>query len=166
MKFELDQIRKIYFLGIGGIGMSALARYFRSKGIAIYGYDKTPSALTDELMDEGMVIHFADDPSVIPADIDLIIYTPAVPKELREFKFLKESGIPMLKRSQVIGKITEGKMTVAVAGTHGKTSISSLIAHILKSADYPSDCPDRGNQQKLPVELYQCRQGRYHGRGS
>jgi UDP-N-acetylmuramate--alanine ligase len=137
MMFGPDHIRKIYFLGIGGIGMSALARYFLAKGIIIYGYDKTPSVLTDELMNEGMVIHFRDDPSAIPSDTDLIIYTPAVPRELGEFKFLEESGIPMLKRSQVVGKITEGKMTVAVAGTHGKTSISSLIAHILKSAGYP-----------------------------
>lgn len=137
MKFEPEHIRKIYFLGIGGIGMSALARYFRSKGIAIHGYDKTPSALTDELISEGMAIHFSDDPSCIPGDTGLVIYTPAVPQELDEFKYLMDSGIPMYKRSQVVGRITEGKMTVAVAGTHGKTSISSLIAHILKSADYP-----------------------------
>jgi UDP-N-acetylmuramate--alanine ligase len=137
MIFGPDHIKKIYFLGIGGIGMSALARYFLSKGIIIHGYDKTPSILTDELMNEGMFIHFTDDPSAIPADTDLIIYTPAVPRELGEFKFLMESGIPMLKRSQVVGEITEGKMTVAVAGTHGKTSISSLVAHILKSAGYP-----------------------------
>jgi UDP-N-acetylmuramate--alanine ligase len=137
MKFELDQIRKIYFLGIGGIGMSALARYFQAKGREIHGYDKTPSVLTDELMNKGMVIHFNDDPSKIPGEVDLVIYTPAVPQGLEEYKFLKESGIPMFKRSQVVGKITEGKMTVAVAGTHGKTSISSLIAHVLKSADYP-----------------------------
>jgi len=137
MKVELDQIRKIYFLGIGGIGMSALARYFQVKGLIIHGYDKTPSALTSELMNEGMIIHFEDDPSMVPCDIDLVIYTPAVPQGLEEYKFLKESGIPMFKRSQVIGQITEGKMTVAVAGTHGKTSISSLIAHILKNAGYP-----------------------------
>lgn len=117
--------------------MSALARYFQSKGVFIYGYDKTPSALTDELQKEGMIIHFTDDPYKVPGDIDLVIYTPAVPQELGEFKFLKESGIPMLKRSQIVGEITEDKMTIAVAGTHGKTSISSLIAHILKSASYP-----------------------------
>jgi UDP-N-acetylmuramate--alanine ligase len=117
--------------------MSALARYFRSKGSAIYGYDKTPTALTDELISEGMVIHFNDDPSAIPPDVGLIVYTPAIPQELEEYKFLKASGILMLKRSQVTGCITEGKMTVAVAGTHGKTSISTLIAHILKSSDFP-----------------------------
>lgn len=117
--------------------MSALARYFQAKGVFIYGYDKTPSALTDELQKEGMIIHFTDDPYKVPGDIDLVIFTPAVPQELGEFKFLKDSGIPMLKRSQIVGEITEDKMTIAVAGTHGKTSISSLIAHILKSASYP-----------------------------
>ena len=137
MKFEADKIRKIFFLGLGGIGMSAMARYFQSKGIAIHGYDKTPSALTDELMQEGMIIHFNDDPSQIPGDIDLVIFTPAVPKTLEEYKFIQESGIPMLKRAQVTGKITEGKTTVAVAGTHGKTSISSLTAHILMQAGFP-----------------------------
>jgi UDP-N-acetylmuramate--alanine ligase len=137
MMFEPDKIRKIYFLGIGGIGMSALARYFRAKGIAIYGYDKTPSALTNELSVEGMFIHYDDSPSLIPADIDLVIFTPAVPQSLSEFKFLKESGIPMFKRAHVIGKISEGKITIAVAGTHGKTSISAMIAHILKQAGYP-----------------------------
>jgi UDP-N-acetylmuramate--alanine ligase len=117
--------------------MSALARYFRAKGIAIYGYDKTPSLLTGELTDEGMNIHFEDDPSLIPGDIDLVIYTPAVPQSLEEFKFLKGSSIPMYKRAQITGKITEGKITAAVAGTHGKTSISSMIAHILKQAGFP-----------------------------
>ena len=137
MKLEPDKIRKIYFLGIGGIGMSALARYFMAKGIAIIGYDRTPSPLTGELMNEGMKIHFEDDPSGIPDDLDLVIYTPAIPKALEEFKFLQESNIPMLKRAEVTGKITEGKVTVAIAGTHGKTSISSQVAHILKRADYP-----------------------------
>jgi len=88
MKFEPDKIRKIYFLGIGGIGMSALARYFQAKGMVIHGYDKTPSALTGELTNEGIIIHFEDDPSKIPVDIDLVIYTPAVPQSLEEFKFL------------------------------------------------------------------------------
>jgi UDP-N-acetylmuramate--alanine ligase len=137
MMSENEIIRKIYFLGIGGIGMSALARYFRAKGTIIHGYDKTPSALTSELISEGMVIHFSDDITQIPADIDMVIYTPAIPKDLNEFNFLMKSGIPMYKRSQVLGMITDGKTTVAVAGTHGKTSISSLIAHILKSAGFP-----------------------------
>lgn len=132
-----DNIRKIYFLGIGGIGMSALARYFMAKGAVIHGYDRTSTALTDSLIREGMSIHFEDDPSEIPAGIDLVIYTPAVPQSLKEFINLKESGIPMFKRAEVTGWITRGKLTVAVAGTHGKTSISSMIAHILKEAGLP-----------------------------
>jgi UDP-N-acetylmuramate--alanine ligase len=136
MKLELDKIRKIYFSGIGGIGMSALARYFHAKGADISGYDRTPTSLTSELMEEGMNIHFEDDPSAIPNDIELIIYTPAIPATLNEFRFLKDSGIPMLKRAEVTGLITADKTTIAVAGTHGKTSISTMIAHILKQADF------------------------------
>ncbi len=137
MKLQLENTRKIYFLGIGGIGMSALARYFHAKGKVIHGYDKTMTDLTRELAEEGMVIHYMDDPGMIPADIDLVIYTPAIPNTLDEFSFLKESGIPMLKRAEVTGLITSGKITVAVAGTHGKTSISSMIAHILMQAGFP-----------------------------
>jgi UDP-N-acetylmuramate--alanine ligase len=137
MKVNLDNIRKIYFLGIGGIGMSALARYFHSRGIQVAGYDKTQSELTGELMKEGMMIHFEDDPASVPADIDLVIYTPAIPKSLNEFVFMNQSGIPMLKRSEVTGLITENKKTIAIAGTHGKTSISSLVAHILYHAGFP-----------------------------
>jgi len=132
-----ENIKKIYFLGIGGIGMSALARYFRSKGIAIYGYDKTSTPLTDELASEGMLIHFDDDPAAIPADFDIAIYTPAIPKNMQEYRLLAESGKPLLKRAEVIGLITRGKTTIAVAGTHGKTSISAMTAHILHQAGYP-----------------------------
>ena len=138
MKPAPENIRKIYFLGIGGIGMSALARYFRAKGISIHGYDKTPTSLTAELESEGMIIHFKDDINLIPGDSDLVIYTPAIPKTLKEFIFLKESGIPMYKRAEVTGMVTEGKTTVAIAGTHGKTSISSLIAHLLLTAGFPA----------------------------
>lgn len=138
MMIDTGNIKKIYFLGIGGIGMSALARYFRSKGISISGYDKTPSVITDELAGEGMVIHFNDDPALIPADTDLAIYTPAIPGTLEEFRYLQNSRIPLLKRAQVTGMITEGKIVIAIAGTHGKTSISSLAAHILVKAGYPA----------------------------
>jgi UDP-N-acetylmuramate--alanine ligase len=132
-----ENIKKIYFLGIGGIGISALARYFRSKGIAICGYDKTPTPLTDELASEGMLIHFDDDPSAIPDDLDIAIYTPAVPKNMLEYRSLAESGKPLLKRAEVTGMITRGKTTIAIAGTHGKTSISAMTAHILHQAAYP-----------------------------
>jgi UDP-N-acetylmuramate--alanine ligase len=135
--FETGNIRKAYFLGIGGIGMSALARYFRARGIEIHGYDRTTTTLTAELEQEGMVIHYEDRPSLIPKNIDMIVFTPAIPTSLAEFTFLKRSGIPMFKRAEVIGLITEGKKTIAIAGTHGKTSISSLIAHILMNAGLP-----------------------------
>jgi UDP-N-acetylmuramate--alanine ligase len=114
--------------------MSALARYFKGKGIIVSGYDKTPTTLTDHLITEGMVVHFEDDIDKIPANIDLIIYTPAIPKDLNEFIHLAGSGIPMKKRSEILGELTRDKKTIAVAGTHGKTTVSALIAHLMKQA--------------------------------
>jgi UDP-N-acetylmuramate--alanine ligase len=137
MKKSLENIKHIYFLGIGGIGMSALARYFSVKGIRISGYDRTASDLTRELSEEGATIHYEDDITLIPDDIDLVIYTPAVPKDLREYETFASSKVPMYKRAQVVGMICKGKTTVAVAGSHGKTSISTLTAHILMSAGLP-----------------------------
>lgn len=120
-----------YFLGIGGIGMSALARYFHRQGHTVSGYDRTPSPLTHELEAEGIAIHYTDDPTLIPEHIDLAVYTPAVPTETAEYQHLLNKGIPLEKRSQVLGEVTRGKKCIAVAGTHGKTSTSSMIAHIL-----------------------------------
>ena len=120
-----------YFLGIGGIGMSALARYFHLQGDTVSGYDRTPSALTQQLESEGMAIHYTDNPELIPADIDLVVYTPAVPEDTAEYQYLLHKGIPIKKRSQVLGEVTRGKKCIAIAGTHGKTSISSMIAHIM-----------------------------------
>ncbi len=133
---NLSDIKSIYFLGIGGIGMSALARYFNSRGKKVSGYDRTETDLTRELSKEGIEIHFEDDPGQIPADIDLVIYTPAIPSDLKEFISLSNSGLTILKRSVVLGMITDGKKTVAVAGSHGKTSITSMIAHILFQAGF------------------------------
>ena len=120
-----------YFLGIGGIGMSALARYFKMRGDTVSGYDRTESDLTRQLVAEGIPIHYVDDPSQIPADVDLVVYTPAVPQQTAEYQYIQQKGIPMQKRSQVLGELTRGKRCLAVAGTHGKTSVSSLVAHIL-----------------------------------
>lgn len=120
-----------YFLGIGGIGMSALARFFHQRGDTVSGYDRTETPLTRQLVEEGISVHYDDDPSLIPDNIDLVVYTPAVPTETAEFKYLKQKGLPMEKRSQVLGELTRGKKCIAVAGTHGKTSTSSMIAHIL-----------------------------------
>ena len=120
-----------YFLGIGGIGMSAIARFLKKRGDQVSGYDRTESPLTQQLVAEGIPVHYTDDPSLIPADVDLVIYTPAVPVDTAEFQYFKQKGIPMEKRSQMLGELTRGKKCIAVAGTHGKTSTSSIIAHIL-----------------------------------
>jgi len=128
----------VYFLGIGGIGMSALARYFLSAGLKVSGYDKTPSALTDQLSSEGMKIHFHEDPALIPANPDLVIYTPAIPGEHAELMSLKAKGIALKKRAEVLGMISRRFKTIAVAGTHGKTTTSTMIAHILASSGVPS----------------------------
>jgi UDP-N-acetylmuramate--alanine ligase len=118
-------------LGIGGIGMSALARYFFRQGIRVSGYDKTPTELTEALQSEGMDIHFDDDIKQIPETVNLVIYTPAIPKELNEYQYFLESGIPFKKRAEILGELTRNKKTIAVAGTHGKTTVSALIAHLL-----------------------------------
>lgn len=127
-------LRVVYFLGIGGIGMSALARYLNKAGTIVHGYDKTPSALTAELMAEGISIHFEDRPDLIPADTELVVYTPAVPASLNEYTTILAKGIPMMKRSELLGKITSAKKTLAVAGTHGKTTVTTMLSHILYPA--------------------------------
>ena len=126
--------KSVYFLGIGGIGMSAIARYFHLLGARIYGYDKTPTTLTDELIAEGMTIHFEENIELIPAAIDLVVYTPAIPQAHKELRFFLEHKTPLKKRSEVLGMITDEYSTLAVAGTHGKTTTSALVAHILKTA--------------------------------
>ncbi len=128
---EIKNLHSIYFIGIGGIGMSALARYFKAKGIRVSGYDKTPTNLTQRLQSEGITIHFEDDINTIPGKIDLVIYTPAIPKNLNIYRHLAESGIPLKKRAEVLGAITKDKKTIAIAGTHGKTTVSALTAHLL-----------------------------------
>lgn len=141
MKF--DNIHIVYFLGIGGIGMSALARWFKNQGKAVYGYDLTPTALTDQLGAEGIDIHFSDDVNLIPASVKqkpenvLVVLTPAIPKDHSEWAFFRENGFDIKKRSEVLGTISQSRYTIAVAGTHGKTTTSSMIAHLLKSAGMP-----------------------------
>ena len=135
---KLEQYDSVYFLGIGGIGMSAIARWFKHKGMKVAGYDRTPTPLTHELLEEGMEIHFEDKIEFIPGYISkqktLVVFTPAIPKNHVEHTYLKSEGFTILKRSEVLGLLTKNYKTVAVAGTHGKTTTSSLIAHILKSA--------------------------------
>ncbi len=125
---------KIYFLGIGGIGMSALARWFKANGASVLGYDLVQTSLTNELTSEGINIHYTDNPNLIPSDITMVIYTPAIPESNSEFQYLRDSEIPVYKRAEIIGKLSEDLFTVAIGGTHGKTSITALTAHILKNA--------------------------------
>ncbi len=131
-ELKLDHIQRIFFLGIGGIGMSALARYFHHIGKEVFGYDKTETALTKKLVSEGMKVHYVDDVSLIPDEIDLVVYTPAIPDDLEEMVTLRASGIPMMKRSEVLGLLSKEKKTVAIAGTHGKTTTCSILSYILK----------------------------------
>lgn len=125
--------RNIYFIGIGGIGMSALARYFKFKGYKVSGYDRTPSELTAELEAEGIPVHYEDDVKAVPKgpSSTLVVYTPAVPESLQELKYVQEKNYKVVKRSRILGEITDGQTCLAVAGTHGKTTTSTLIAHIL-----------------------------------
>ena len=127
----------IYFIGIGGIGMSALARFFVAEGKTVSGYDKTPSPLTQSLIDEGIDIVFDDDPNLISEMPDIVIYTPAIPKDNFIYNHLKNKEIPFYKRSEILGEISKEFFTIAVAGTHGKTTITSLISHILKYNKLP-----------------------------
>jgi UDP-N-acetylmuramate--alanine ligase len=133
---NIKDIRHIYFIGIGGIGMSALARYFLSLGIRVSGYDKTPSPLTLELEASGMAIHYTDDLSKAPKDADAVVFTPAIPANHSELNFYRENGYPVLKRSDVLQIISEHAFNICVAGTHGKTTISTMVAHILRDTGY------------------------------
>lgn len=124
--------QNIYFLGIGGIGMSALARYFHKKGCSVSGYDKTPSPLTERLEKEGMTIHYEDNPDLIPDDIDFVVLTPAIPSDSLELNHLREKNIKIIKRAEVLGEISRHCKSIAVAGSHGKTTVTSMVTHLLK----------------------------------
>ncbi|HOF15611.1 MAG TPA: UDP-N-acetylmuramate--L-alanine ligase [Bacteroidales bacterium] len=130
-----ENIKTIYFLGIGGIGMSALARYFKEKGCYVSGYDKTPSFITNKLIEEQIDIHFDENPALIPEKVDLVIYTPAIPNSHKEYQWIKEKEIPLMKRSEVLGAISKDKFTVAIAGSHGKTSITSMSSLLLSGSN-------------------------------
>jgi len=133
---SIDAINTVYFVGIGGIGMSALARYFKARGVAVSGYDKTPTPLTKVLEAEGISIHYHEDVNLIPKQVDLVVYTPAIPAAHAELVFYKTHGYKVVKRSDVLQMITESSFNICVAGTHGKTTISTMIAHILRHTGY------------------------------
>lgn len=133
---KLSEVNNAYFIGIGGIGMSALARWFNANGTPVAGYDKTESDLTKKMVEEGIAIHYEDDLEMVGDDFKskegtLIVYTPAIPKDHTELVYFQENDFEVKKRSQVLGMITENSFTIAVAGTHGKTTTSSMIAHLL-----------------------------------
>lgn len=130
---QLSAIKNIYFIGIGGIGMSALARYFHKKGVEVHGYDKTETDLTKALIKEGMKVHYEDDVKFIPKNVDLAVWTPAVPKEMLELNYFIDKKIPLKKRAEVLGIISQSKRCIAIGGTHGKTTTTSMTAHLLRS---------------------------------
>lgn len=133
---ELKDIKAVYFIGAGGIGMSAIARYFMKRGLVVAGYDKTPSNLTHQLEKEGMVIHYEEDIAEIPhacknPETTLVVYTPAVPSRHKELVFFQENGFEVEKRAQVLGRLTQAHRGLCFAGTHGKTTTSTMCAHIM-----------------------------------
>jgi len=131
---KLEELKRIYFVGIGGIGMSALARYFNSLGIEVLGYDKVETVLTKRLVEEGMKVHYDDNVSQIPANIDLVVYTPAIPKDHKELNYFFDNNYVVEKRAAVLGIISKNRKTIGVAGTHGKTTTSTILTHILRTA--------------------------------
>ena len=131
--------KSVYFLGIGGIGMSALARYFKAKGFEVAGYDRTRSTLTGELEQEGIPVHYEDSVDLIPAsfrDVEktLVVYTPAVPSSMSEFSWFRDNGFEIMKRSQILGEVTRMQRAICVSGTHGKTTTSTMISHLLHNS--------------------------------
>jgi UDP-N-acetylmuramate--alanine ligase len=130
------QLRVLYFIGIGGIGMSAIARYYNTQGIKVTGYDKTQTELTRQLQTEGIEIHYEENLDLIPKEVDLIVYTPAVPANHKELVYYRENDYNVVKRSDVLKLITESSFNICVAGTHGKTTVSSMIAHVLRHTGY------------------------------
>jgi len=140
---DITKLNTVYFLGVGGIGMSALARYFLAQGCQVYGYDKTKTELTEQLEHEGVQIHYQEDVSFLKQIIChpersrrdvLICYTPAIPKDNKEFQYLQLNNFKLFKRSQVLGLISQNYFTIAIAGTHGKTTTSSIVAHIINES--------------------------------
>jgi UDP-N-acetylmuramate--alanine ligase len=132
----VDQFREVYFIGIGGIGMSAVARFFHSKGVTVSGYDKTPTVLTKELEASGINVHYEENIDLIPKEAQLIVYTPAVPKDHKELVYYQQRGNKVVKRSDVLQLISESSFNICIAGTHGKTTITTMVAHLLRDTGF------------------------------
>jgi len=126
----------VYFIGIGGIGMSAIARFFHAGGVKVSGYDKTETLLTKELEANGIAIHYEENVDLIPKKVDLVVYTPAIPGEHKELVFYRENGYKVVKRSDVLQIISESSFNICIAGTHGKTTITTMVAHLLRDSGF------------------------------
>jgi UDP-N-acetylmuramate--alanine ligase len=133
---RLDDIKKIYFVGIGGIGMSALARYFLSRGVAVSGYDRSSTPLTRELETAGIKVHYEENVDIIPKDTDVVVYTPAIPAMHAELVYYREHNYTVVKRSDILQWITESSFNICIGGTHGKTTVTSMTAHLLRHSGY------------------------------
>lgn len=131
---NINSLKRVYFVGIGGIGMSALARFFSQKGVVVNGYDRTETELTATLQAEGMNIHYTDDTTLLDKEAELVVYTPAIPQLHTELNWYRDNGYPVYKRSDVLQWITESYFAVTVAGTHGKTTMSTMISYLLREA--------------------------------
>jgi UDP-N-acetylmuramate--alanine ligase len=131
---DINGLKRVYFVGIGGIGMSALARFFSQKGVAVSGYDRTETDLTAKLQQEGMDIHYTDDVSLLDKEAELVVYTPAIPQAHTELNWYRNNNYPVFKRSDVLQWITESYFAITVAGTHGKTTMSTMISYLLREA--------------------------------
>ena len=128
---DYSNISRIYFIGIGGIGMSALAKYYVGKNVTVSGYDKTVTLLTQQMESDGIKIHYEDDVELLDKNAQLVVYTPAVPKDHKEFNYYLNNNYEVIKRSTLLGEITKSTFNICIAGTHGKTTISTMVAHIL-----------------------------------
>lgn len=133
---QLNDIKAVYFIGVGGIGMSALARFFNERGVKVSGYDKTVTPLTALLEEEGIEVHYKEDVELIPKDVQLVVYTPAIPKEQKEYQYYLQNGYSVVKRSDVLQIITQSSLNICVAGTHGKTTISTMTGHLLRHSGF------------------------------
>lgn len=133
---NVRNIKRVYFIGIGGIGMSALARFFKEQGTGVSGYDRTETDLTKHLVQEGIEVHYTDDTNLLDKAAELVVYTPAIPKDHKELNWYRDNNYPVYKRSDVLQWITEAMYAITVAGTHGKTTISTMIAYLLRETGY------------------------------
>ncbi|RLD82032.1 MAG: UDP-N-acetylmuramate--L-alanine ligase [Bacteroidetes bacterium] len=155
------QTNTIYLIGIGGIGMSALARYFKQQGKEVSGYDRTETPLTRQLAAEGMNIHYTDDPAYVPCDAGLVIYTPAIPETNRELQYCMEGEFTVMKRAEVLGLITDDYYTIAIAGTHGKTSISSMTAHMMHHSGHEATALIGGIMNNYDTNMLYASKSKY-----